>query len=542
MSSQTEVSAYPWQSDSVYAAELDAQGLIRRTNPALSATAGDGLEGMRFSELLATEQRTAFDSRLAELGDAWECLNFGFCLTPDGGAEDRCVWLHRRGDGMVEVYAEPAFGEHRRLVEQVLQLNDDLISTQRSVSRRQRDLESAQGEAARAERRVRQLEGILLAGLTPRDFDEALRSLLEMARSLLPGDRAGILLADETAGRLVLRASTGVGLRNSPLGSEVPVGEGVLGSIASTGRSVLIDDLAAAEPDEWPAGSLIGTPLQLDGQVIGVMAISTAEKECFSQSDLRLLELVGERVALAIGQAQLREREQRMAETLQMTLLPQTLPRVPGVDVAARYRAHTASVGGDFYDALALPGGRVGVAIGDVTGKGLRAAATMSRLRSALHAYALDSRSAAEVLHRLSVMADADGALATALYLVLDPRTGAVEIASAGHLPPIHLTAGQGRYVDVSPALAPPLGLPAQLTGHVNLELEVGGSLLLYTDGLVEGSRDIDDGMRRLLGAAIRDAEAPVAMLCENLVSALAPEVRYRDDMAVLAVRRTVHE
>ena len=130
--------------------------------------------------------------------------------------------------------------------------------------------------------------------------------------------------------------------------------------------------------------------------------------------------MIGERIALAIGQAGLRVREQRLAETLQRSLLPQQLPAVPGFDVAARYDAHTAQVGGDFYDVLALDGGRIGVAIGDVTGKGLRAAAAMGRMRGGLHAYAIEDSPPAEVMGRLGRLAEAGDELATAQYVVID--------------------------------------------------------------------------------------------------------------------------
>ncbi len=369
------------------------------------------------------------------------------------------MWLRRLPHRHVELVAEPPWNERDRLVAQVLALNDDLIASQRSVARRQRDLEQAQGEAARAALRVRRLEAILLTGLTPRDFDDALASLLASAQDLLPGDRAEILLLDETGGRLVVRASAGEG---AVPGNHRPVlvGEGVLGTVAASATSVLVADDRAARQfgGPMPEGSLIAVPLRLEGEVIGVLAVGAAASDCFSEADLRLLELVGERVALAIGQAQLRERERRLAETLQRTLLPQSLPAVAGVQVAARYVPHAASVGGDFYDAIALPSGALGVAIGDVTGKGLRAAAAMGRLRSALHAYALDRSRPGDVLLRLGRLADADGAMATALYLVLDPGSGGLELASAGHLPPLRLDDGHAEFLPVGDVLSPPLG------------------------------------------------------------------------------------
>ena len=536
---RTEVSAYPWQSDTVYAAELDESGLILAVNPALRDARAEGLPGRRFDELIADEQRRSFRRRLAEVGEGWERATFSFIDERGVGAEDRSIWLRRRPERRVELVAEPPWNERDRLVAQVLALNDDLIASQRSVARRQRDLESAQGEAARAALRVRQLEAILLAGLTPRDFDEALASLLTTAQDLLPGDRAEILLLDETGGRLVVRASAGDGAATAGR-APVTVGDGVLGTVAAEATSVLIADERAASRfgGPVPEGSLIAAPLRLEGEVIGVLVAGAAAPDCFSEQDLRLLEVVGERVALAIGQAELRERERRLAETLQRTLLPQSLPAVPGVEVAARYVPQAASVGGDFYDAIALPSGALGVAIGDVTGKGLRAAAAMGRLRSALHAYALDSSRPADVLLRLGRLADVDGAMATALYLVLDPRSGGLELSSAGHLPPLRVDAGRAEYLAIGDALSPPLGWSVQARRQTWLQLPVGSTLVLYTDGLVERTHNLDDGMSRLAAAAAAASATTVDELCDHLLDTLAPPGRYRDDVAVLVLRR----
>lgn len=538
----TEVTAaYPWQSEVIYAAELDSRGEIIRANRALAKLVGEPLEGLAFGELLADEQRPAFERRVEAAGQTWSRATFGFM---EGGradaAEDRTTWLRRTAHDTLEVVAEPAWEEHNRLVGQVLQLNDDLIAAQRTAARRQRELELAQDEAAAAADRIRQLEAILLAGLTPRSFDEVLSSLMRTASELLPGDRADLFLLDEVGARLVLRAGGGrqVAAETSP--RPVSLGEGILGEIAREGRSVLIENLSGTSPAGIPdrQGSMIAAPLMLDEQVIGVLAASGEGQACFADADLRLLELVGERVALAIGHAQLRDREQRMAETLQRTLLPQRLPEADGVQLAARYLPHTAGVGGDFYDAVLLPHGRLGVAIGDVTGKGLRAAATMGRLRSALHAYGLDERSPSEVLNRVGRLAAGDATLATALYLVIDPATGAVELSSAGHLPPLLISPAGATYVDVRSALSPPLGLDRVSKREMTLSMEPGCMLLLYTDGLVEGTRNIDEGMRRLASAAAgHPGETPDA-LCERLVESLVPEGRYRDDVAVLAVRR----
>jgi serine phosphatase RsbU (regulator of sigma subunit) len=531
---------YPWHSESVFAAELDRTGTILRANPALAYATGIDGDPARFEDVITSEQRAAFADWLVALGEQWEQATYGFFDGRSGAAEDRCVWLHRRPGGSIELVAEPAWREYDRLVEQMLQLNEDLIGTQRSLGRRQRELERAQDEAARSARRIRQLEAILLAGLTPRDFDEALGSLLRTAQDLLPGERADILLLDESGDTLVVRASTGPNAAAPPEHRRVDVGTTGIGEVVVRGYSRIIEDLALARwrGEALDRGSLIATPLRADGEVIGALAVSAAAPRAFADDDLRLLELVGERIALAIGQAQVRDREHRLAETLQRSMLPQRLPALDGLELAARYLPRATSVGGDFYDAMPLAEGTVGVAIGDVTGKGLRAAAAMGQLRSALHAYALDEASPATVLRRLDRLAVADGAIATAMFLVLDPGSGRLELASAGHPPPVLLDSAGARLVDVRAALSPPLGVPAPREAQLGLVLEPGGTMLLYTDGLVERTHDIEAGLEALVQAADALATYDLDALCDGLLAEMAPDGRYRDDVALVAVRR----
>jgi sigma-B regulation protein RsbU (phosphoserine phosphatase) len=538
-----DITAYPWQSDAVYAAELNSAGIVLQVNPALSAGAGDPLEGERFEILLNAAQHPAFRELLSRAGADWLQGVFGLLDGRGEITDDRRLWVRRTSADTFEVIAEPAWDEHSRLVGEVLALNDDLIATRRSVARRQRDLKAARERAADAAERVGQLEAILLAGLTPRNFDEALRSLLGTAQRLLPGNRADLLLLDDL-GRLELRASAGPAARgtkasDSPeVRARTQLAQPVLERIATTSESVVIADLMPDAGDGPEPGSMIGVPLRVDDQVIGALSVRAAGSNSFSEQDLRLLELVGERVALAIGQARLREREQHLAQTLQRSLLPESLPEVPGFIVAAHYHPHTASVGGDFYDAIALDGGRLGLAIGDVTGKGLRAAAAMGRLRSGLYAYALEGDPPAHVLTRLGRLAEADGALATAQYLIIEPGQGRVEFASAGHPPPLLLRGGTAAYLEIPEAQSAALGLMDATRGSGHFHLAAGDTLLLYTDGLVERTRDIDGGMRDLAQAAERLSGGGPPALCEQLLNALAPLARYRDDVAILAVSR----
>ncbi len=515
----------------VYSAELTSDGIVLAVNRALRAEAANPLVGEPFEVAAEPAQRPAFVlcSRRSSIG--WRQRVFGVLDRHGDSAEDRRLWVRRTARTRLRSSPNRPGTSTAGSFDQVLQLNDDLIATRRSVARRQRDLQAAREREADAARRVSQLEAILLAGLAPRDFDEALPLLLESAQHALPGNRADLMLLDDL-GRLELRASAGPAAPGTEA-SESPtvrahtqLAQPVLERIATTSESVVIADLMPdAVGDRSQPGSLIGVPLRLDDQVIGALSVRAAGSNSFSEQDLRLLELVGERVSLAIGQVRLREREQRMAETLQHSLLPERLPEVPGFTVAAHYHPHTASVGGDFYDAIALDGGRLGLAIGDVTGKGLRAAATMGRLRSGLYAYALDGDPPSEVLTRLGRLAEADGALATAQYLIIEPERGEVEMASAGHPPPLLLSGGKATYLEISEAQSAALGLSDATRGSGRFALARGDTLLLYTDGIVERTETSTAGCAT--SRSPLDACRPVApSSCASTSSASSPRVR----------------
>jgi PAS domain S-box-containing protein len=235
------------------------------------------------------------------------------------------------------------------------------------------------------------------------------------------------------------------------------------------------------------------------------------------------------------------EREHRIAETLQRSLLPDRLPDIPGVMLAARYVPATADVevGGDWYDVVPLPNGHVALAIGDVAGHGLRAASIMGQLRMALRAYALEDaapaaviRRAHELVHRLLPTE-----MTTLIYLVFDPDSGIVRFANAGHPPPLVVgTAGAVRFVEEG--LAPPLGTVPH-PDHYREEsfvLAGGATLLLFTDGLIERRGvSIQDGLTRLrdeVAGFDRDLDA----LCDHLLETMVGG-ETSDDVAMLALR-----
>jgi serine phosphatase RsbU (regulator of sigma subunit)/anti-sigma regulatory factor (Ser/Thr protein kinase) len=251
--------------------------------------------------------------------------------------------------------------------------------------------------------------------------------------------------------------------------------------------------------------------------------------------------LAEERLSLEEGRAR---REHQIAETLQRSLLPGQLPHVTGVELAARYvpAAGDVQVGGDWYDVIQLPGGRIGLAIGDVAGHGLPAASTMGQLRMALRACALRDPAPVSVLRGVSQIVEQLPApeLATLAYLLLDPDTGQAWYASAGHPPPLVLADGRTRYLEGG--LAPPVGAVREdLYREVEVQLSPGSTVLLYTDGLVE-RRDasIQHGLDRLAVAALLQDEPDPDALCDSILGSMLEDRPNSDDIAVVVARLTL--
>jgi serine phosphatase RsbU (regulator of sigma subunit) len=253
-----------------------------------------------------------------------------------------------------------------------------------------------------------------------------------------------------------------------------------------------------------------------------------------------MLRRTGQRLFRALR----REAEQRaVADQLRVTLLPERLPELPGLQLAARSRPLNSAVrvGGDWYDVISLPSGVVGLVVGDVVGHDLRAAAAMSQLRAALRAFAVDEPSPAAVLTRVNHVADLLQVtdLTTCLYAVLDPTTRTVQWSSAGHLNPLVVPAGgKGEVLDGDPG--PPIGVADEAV-YVDrsCQLQPGASLLLYTDGLVERRHiPISDSIARLEG--IRGSHTDPDGLCDHVLELmLAEEPELRDDMTLLALQAT---
>ena len=249
------------------------------------------------------------------------------------------------------------------------------------------------------------------------------------------------------------------------------------------------------------------------------------------------------RAAIFIDNARRYSRERATAVTLQRSLLPTGLSKPSSVEVRHRYLpgSKLIEVGGDWYESIALPGARVALVVGDVAGHGVRAAVTMGRLRTAIHTLAMLELSPAETLQQLNELMGDLGArephFATCVYAVYDAVTGMLEVASAGHLPPLLVGPdGTNEFLSLTPA--PPLGIGSGSVQSKFVPVTDGSLLVLYTDGLVENrTRDIDVGLRLLSeifgpGAAAR----PLEDLCRATLAGVYSD-QQRDDIALLMAR-----
>jgi serine phosphatase RsbU (regulator of sigma subunit)/anti-sigma regulatory factor (Ser/Thr protein kinase) len=297
--------------------------------------------------------------------------------------------------------------------------------------------------------------------------------------------------------------------------------------------------------------SLITVPLRARGGTLGVVSFYRSEKPApFEEDDLSLAQELAARAAICIDNARRYTREHNTALALQRSLLPRGRPEQSAVDVAYRYLPAQAGVGGDWFDVIPLSGARVALVVGDVVGHGLHAAATMGRLRTAVHNFCSLDLPPDELLTHLDDLvgrldrgegwaenthADSGIVGATCLYAVYDPVSRLCTLTRAGHpLPAVVGPDGTVDFVDLPSG--PPLGLGGLPFETVELELAEGSQLVLYTDGLLEDRhRDIDSGLEKLRTVLAHAGRAPEDT-CEAVLDAMLP-ARPSDDVALLVAR-----
>ncbi|MFG2980453.1 SpoIIE family protein phosphatase [Streptomyces sp. NPDC048258] len=320
----------------------------------------------------------------------------------------------------------------------------------------------------------------------------------------------------------------------------------VFGSSAAA-KAALPELLGVDHP--LPRGNrAVLAPLRGRRRVIGAAVfLRSPERPAFEQNDLLVAAQLATHTALGIDKAVLYGREAYIADELQRTMLPDSLPQPTGVRLASRYlpAAETARVGGDWYDAIPLPGSRVALVVGDVMGHSMTSAAIMGQLRTTAQTLAQLDLPPAEVLHHLDEQAQRLGSdrMATCLYAVYDPVAHRITIANAGHPPPVLLhLGGRAEVLRVPPGA--PIGVGGVDFEAVELDAPAGATLLLYTDGLVESRlRDVWTGIEQLRERLANTAQLtgldhppPLEALCDDVLDMLGPGDR-DDDIALLAAR-----
>ncbi|MFI1068907.1 SpoIIE family protein phosphatase [Streptomyces puniciscabiei] len=456
-------------------------------------------------------------------------------------------WTHTQG-----YIRRDDTGRPRRVVGIVRDATEELAESET------RSLRAAQDEAFRQQTGVVQAVSAALAHA--RSVQEVIDALKD-THGIRHLGAASLVMGLVEAGRIRLVAE-------GPVEASVP-GTGITGieepyPMSEVVRTLLPrfiespEEFAEGYPILWPhltglhITSAAYLPLIAQARPIGAMGLLYSDRRGFSTEERAVLVALGSSIAQSLQRAMLYEQEMDLAQGLQQAMLPRTIPSVRGADVAVRYRAGTAvgalgrDIGGDWYDLIPLPGGRVGAVIGDVQGHDTHAAAVMGQLRIVLRAYAAEGHIPAAVMARASVFLhelDTDR-FATCLYAEADLSTGVVQAVRAGHIDPL-IRHGDGscRRVPVEGGL--PLGLSAEF-GRLDypvstLELDPGHTLVLCTDGLVEQpGADLDDGMRRLT-SLVADGPEDVRELADRLIQ-VAEERGGDDDVALLLLRRRTAE
>jgi PAS domain S-box-containing protein len=486
---------------------LDSEHRIVRSNPAFARLLGRGAPALK--HVLITHLSHPDDREL--LAGALDELAMGAEL-PDGGIDLR---LRTVLDSEVSV---AMFGTSIETAE----LDQPLLLVQWV------DLT--------ARRRAEQARAELLLEQAARAHAEAVAERLDKLQSLSTATESASL--DQLLPGLAIRLAELFGaelaeVRVDEPGQEPHVVRAAAGRLLSS----------AERPSE--ADASLEAPLRIDRTKLGAIQLVLPAAHKLTDADRSLLHDAADRAALSIRRAQLHEAEHRIAVELQRGLLPKRLPEVPGVEITAHYEAAgvAAEVGGDWYDAFTLPHGRIGVVVGDVTGRGVPAASSMGQARSVTRAFALGEdghRSPGEVLTRLNSHQLSLGTeeMLTVVYAIVDPAANTVTWANAGHLPPLLRSAtGERTFLNGGDALIGVANVDYESRHHA---IGDGSLLMLYTDGLIERRGEpLDTGFARLRDA-LREGPDELEDLCDELLTRLLGEPReLHDDVTAVLLRMT---
>ena len=380
------------------------------------------------------------------------------------------------------------------------------------------------------------------------DIEELVPRIVDEVAASLGCVEINLYLRDPENSEFVLAGVRGCSVHSK--GHHLRMGDGMVGHVAATGKMHYAPDVTrdpyyeACEPD---TRSEVAIPLQREGELIGVFTASHRELNAFCPGQLSLLQGLCDHVAVAVHNARRfgNEREQRTrmsreaeeARSIQQALLPRSSPLIPGFSVSG-LSSPAGSVGGDWYDFIPLPGGRWGLVLADVSGKGMAAALLMSATRGMLRSLAQTGSGPAEVLTRLNKLMIEDfpsGRFVTMVYAELDPSSRVLRIANAGHLSPLLVEPSGHRWIHHEHGM--PLGISASKFSETEITLGEDSRIAFYSDGITEADIDSDEeyGPERLLAQMQSPDMTPETLLAD--VRRFTNGTGLRDDATVILVR-----
>jgi PAS domain S-box-containing protein len=489
---------------------LDPEGRIVRSNPAFANLVGrdqSELIGVAALDLCEHEDRPGLTATFEDArrrSRVGERPSVDLRLVSSTGAE---VWV-----AMFASAIEAAeFAEPLLLAQWV-----DLTVRRRAEQDRAELLleQAARVQAESVADRLSMLQALTTA-LEALTLDELLPRIATRLAELFDVDVAEVEIAGELDRPLVMRA---------------------VGGQTETGQTQSV----VVEEDRWRQ-----VPLVIEGANVGCLRLALPPGRSFSATERSLLQDAADRAALAIRRAQLHEEEHRIAVELQRGLIPKSLPAVPGVTLAASYEVAGigVQVGGDWYDAFAMPDGRLGIVVGDVTGRGIRAASAMGQLRTLTRAFALAEGGQRTPGHALTLLnrhqlALGDEHLFTIVYAIVDPEHGTISWANGGHPPPLLRTSDRAcRYLEGGNGL---MGVDEKVYETYEETTDQGSTVVLYTDGLVERrGESLDVGLERLADATGDGPVQPGPLRDHLLAALLEPTGQRYDDVTAVVARLT---
>jgi sigma-B regulation protein RsbU (phosphoserine phosphatase) len=393
------------------------------------------------------------------------------------------------------------------------------------------------------------------------ELEQVLENIMMTSRSILKADVCSLMLVDEKSDELVFAVAQGPAADTLKGGLRIKRRQGIAGNVYDTGEPLLIEN-AYEDPrfnrevdrlTGYRTQTILCVPLKIKERVIGVsQAINKLDGSNFNEEDKETLSLLCANAAIAVENARLhreilrrRQTEQDLAfaRSIQLSFLPREMPKLQGFRFNAHYQP-AREVGGDFYDFIPLDDNRIGILIGDVSGKGVSAALFMARFTSDFRVHAIREKDPENLIRCINESVCAQscrGMFVTLLYMVIEKNSGEAVYVNAGHLPPIIWNSSNGEYAALRGIGGPPIGIVSdQHYGSGKMSLSPGACILLSTDGLMEAKNDLGlqfgwERIENCLTAGDSDVESAKSRLSASL-SQFAGECPQADDITLVLI------